>query len=71
MRTAILAAMVIVAFSSNPFIHKEVRTDKKNATAPPVSGATLTPKGRDAMQAVRMRIAQRRQAIIQMQEYGN
>jgi hypothetical protein len=70
MRTAILAAMVIVAFSSNPFIHKEVRTDNKNATAP-VSGATQTQKGRDAMQAVRMRIAQRRQAIIQMQEYGN
>jgi hypothetical protein len=70
MRTAILAAMVIVAFSSNPFIHIEVATDKKNATEP-VSGATQTPKGRDAMQAVRMRIAQRRPAVIRMQEYGN
>lgn len=70
MRIAILATMVVVAFSSNPLIHKDLKADERNTTRT-VSASTQTATGRDAMEKVRTRIAQRRLVVVRTQEYGN
>jgi hypothetical protein len=72
MRIAILAAMVIVALSSNPFIHRESAIGKKCAAQPvqPVHISETTPKPANTLENIRLRSALRCPVIALQQAYG-
>ncbi len=73
MRIAILAAMVIVALSSNPFIHKErdsaIDIDKKCA-AQPIHTSETTPKPANTQENIRLRSALRGPVIARQRAYA-